>query len=351
MIVKEINGQQVMLLSYWDAGYVAVNVDDPTNPVYIGDTDFNNPDPEAAESGLVVEPEGNAHQAEFSLNNDYIIGSDEDFAPYSVVARNTTEGTEFSATQGSGTPKIDQDTSLQGQTKFVGRACNGDAAVPAGDGTQVAVVERGVCAFTEKVANVEAAGGYEGVIVFNREGADACSDLVNMSVEGNIPALFVGRNTGYSFFDEPYDEQACRSGSDQAPIALGTTGDSVNAEAIFDGWVYVHLFKNGAGELQELDTHAIPEAHDPAYAEGFGDLSVHEVAMSERRNDLAYFSYYSGGFRVAKIQNEQLVEVGSFVDPGGSNFWGVQVFEQGGKEYVAASDRDFGLYILKYTGP
>lgn len=350
MVVKEINGQQIMLLSYWDAGYVTVNVDDPTNPVYIADNDFNNPDPEAAESGLVVEPEGNGHQGEFSLNNDYIIGADEDFAPYSVIARNTTDGTEFSATQGSGTPQIDSDTSLQGQTKFVGGACNVDAAVPAGDGTQVAVVERGVCAFTEKVANVEAAGGYEGVIVFNREGADGCSDLLNMSVEGGIPSLFVGRDTGYAFFDEPYDEQACRSGSGQAPIALGTTGDSVNVEAVFDGWGYVHLFKNGAGKLQELDTYAIPEAHDPAYAEGFGDLSVHEVAMSERRNDLAYFSYYSGGFRVAEIQKDKLVEVGNFIDQGGSNFWGVQVFQQGGKEYVAASDHDFGLYIFEYTG-
>ena len=30
--------------------------------------------------------------------------------------------------------------------------------------------------------------------------------------------------------------------------------------------------------LTELDTYAIPEAMDPDFAEGFGDLSVHEVA-------------------------------------------------------------------------
>jgi hypothetical protein len=33
--------------------------------------------------------------------------------------------------------------------------------------------------------------------------------------------------------------------------------------------------------------------------------------MSKERNDLAYFSYYAGGFRVAKIQDGNLCEVGA----------------------------------------
>ncbi len=77
---------------------------------------------------------------------------------------------------------------------------------------------------------------------------------------------------------------------------------------------------------------------------------MHEVATSQTRADLAYFSYYAGGFRVTKIVNDRLVEVGHFIDQGGNNFWGVQVFQQGGQEYVAASDRDLGLYIFRYTG-
>ena len=39
-----------------------------------------------------------------------------------------------------------------------------------------------------------------------------------------------------------------------------------------------------------------------------------------------------------------------YIDVGGNNFWGVQVFQHDGQEYVAASDRDFGLYIFRYTG-
>ena len=356
MIVKQIDGRQIMLLSYWDGGYVVLDVTDPRNPTYVADSDFTNPDPEAALYGLAVKPEGNAHQAEFSLNNDYIVAADEDFSPYSVVARNTTDNVEFQATQGSDTPRIDADTSLTGQTVFVGRACTGDPAVPAAGAAKIAVVERGLCTFTEKVANVEAAGGYAGVIVMNREGSDACTGLVNMSVEGNIPALFVARDTGFGFFNVPYDNAACLDATPQlAPIAIGTLGDSVDVKAVFDGWGYVHLYKNGKGKLTELDTYAIPQAFDPAKASGYGDLSVHEVAMSQVRNELAYFSYYSGGFRVAKIvgkgNNAKLEEVGHFIDADGNNFWGVQVWQYRGKEYVLASDRDYGVYIFEYTGP
>ena len=88
---------------------------------------------------------------------------------------------------------------------------------------------------------------------------------------------------------------------------------------------------------------------DPRYADGYGDLSVHEAATSPTVPNRIYFSYYSGGFRVLEIQDEKLVEVGKFIDQDGNDFWGVQVFAQGGKEYVAASDMDFGLYIFQYT--
>lgn len=359
MIVREIDGRQIMLLSYWDGGYVTLDVTDPANATYVGDTDFTFPDPEAAESGFTVDPEGNGHQAEFTLDNQYIVAADEDFGPFRATATNTTDGTEFSATQGSDTPALPEGGTLEGTTVFVGRACPGDPAVPAATGPgQFAVVERGLCTFTEKMANVEAAGGYEAVIVFNREGSDACTGLVSMLIEGSIPALFVGRDVGFDFFNAPYDDDACQAGDGtaQAPIDIGTVGDTVSFESFFDGWGYVHLYANETDTMTELDTYAIPEAHDPAFASGFGDLSVHETATSLVDSGLAYFSYYAGGFRVARVTEHPdgsvtLDEVGHFIDEGGNNFWGVQVFERDGHEYVAASDRDFGLYIFEYTGP
>jgi hypothetical protein len=46
------------------------------------------------------------------------------------------------------------------------------------------------------------------------------------------------------------------------------------------------------------------------------------------------------GFALEEIQDGKLVDVGHFIDQGGNNFWGVQVFQRNGKEYVAASDMD-----------
>ena len=353
MVVKQIGGRQVMLLSYWDAGYVAIDVTNPLNPTYIGDTDFTNPDPEALESGFTVKPEGNGHEAEFTQDNRYVVGADEDFAPYALEGLNVTDSTPITASQGSNTKALTGGT-VEGTSVFVGRACPGDPAVPAGDPTKadIAVVERGVCTFTEKVASVIAAGGYDAVLIFNRTGSDACEGSIGMTVEGDIYTFGVApRSQGFAIFDADYSKDACNGGTGQSlPVAIGTKGDTLRFTSTFDGWGYVHLFRYGNGKMQELDTYAIPEAHDPAFASGFGDLSVHEAATSPTRADLVYFSYYSGGFRVAQIENDELVEVGHYIDVGGNNFWGVQVFQSGGQEYVAASDRDFGLYIFRYTG-
>lgn len=354
MVVKEIDGRQVMLLSYWDAGYVALDVTDPLAPTYIGDTDFTDPDPQAAESGFTVPPEGNGHQSEVTRDDVYLIGADEDFAPYNLQGLNVDDNTVITASQGSNTTPLVGAT-IEGASVFVGRACIGDPAVPAGGaGVQIAVVERGLCTFTEKVANVIAAGGYEAVLIFNRTGTDGgCDESLGMTVAGDIPTFGVApRGQGFAIFDEPYSDADCLAGTGPArlPVDVGTVGDTLRFSSAFDGWGYVHLFEYGSGKMTELDTFAIPEAHDPAFATGFGDLSVHEVATSAVRDDLAYLSYYSGGFRVLKIDSGALVEVGNYIDAGGNNFWGVQVFESGGEEYVAASDRDSGLYIFQYTG-
>lgn len=333
MIVKEVEpGVFHMLLSYWDGGYVVMDVTDPRNATYVADSDFTDPDPEAAESGFIVRPEGNAHQAEFTRDDKFIVAADEDFGPYKVVPKIPEESKEFDATQGTDVPQIDQDDPLSGEVVLFGRACNGDPNPGNGDaistpsGQQIALVERGLCTFSEKLANVEAAGGYEGAIVFNRQGSDGCSDLLTMAVQGGIPALFVGRDTGFDLMEvSGYDDPACRANAQPFPystVPIGTVGDFVDISAIFDGWGYVHLYANEAGKLVELDTYAVPEAHDPAYAQGFGDLSVHEVAVSQAQDDLLYFSYYAAGFRVARIEGNEIVEKGFFIGEGGNNFGG-----------------------------
>jgi hypothetical protein len=358
MVVKQIDGKQIMMASYWDGGYVKLDVTEPTTPVYLADSDFPNPDTIGAQRGLVtqdgtpVPPEGNAHQAEFTGDDRFVIGADEDFSPYATIARNVDDETDLVLSSGSDTRKLETGSTVTGPTVFVGRACNGDAAVPAPTADdQVAVVERGLCTFTEKVANVERAG-YSAVVVFNRTGSDGCNNALGMSVEGGIYAFGVApREQGFDLFDVAYDDAACLADTTgaQSGIPIGTPGDTVTFGSYFDGWGYVRLFDSKS--MEELDTYAIPEAHDPAFADGFGDLSVHEVATSTQQDDLAFLSYYSGGARAIRIVGNQIREVAAFIDEGGNNFWGVEAFEQDGQEYVALSDRDFGLYILKLSEP
>src|SRR6266508_2163424 len=66
MVVKKIGNKWLMLVSYWDAGYVVLDVTDPARAKYVADSDFTFPDPEAFESGFTVDPEGNGHEAEFT---------------------------------------------------------------------------------------------------------------------------------------------------------------------------------------------------------------------------------------------------------------------------------------------
>jgi hypothetical protein len=136
--------------------------------------------------------------------------------------------------------------------------------------------------------------------------------------------------------------------------------------SIFDGWGYVHLHDATQPNLPILDSFAIPEALDPAFAFGFGDLSVHEVKTDPRPGvNLAYFSYYDAGFRVWEFDGTTgFTEVGFFIDEGGNNFWGVFPIgdEYAGHGYpsptgsfeeplILASDRDFGLYIFDFVVP
>jgi hypothetical protein len=349
MLVKRVGKRYVMNAAYWDGGYVLLDVTDPTpgNVTLIAESDFAELDEERLARGHEISPEGNAHQSELSPDNRWLVAGDEDFNPYRVVAEILSgphSGTEFTAISASGTPPIDADTDITGTPTFVGLACTASPP-PAGDG--VALVERGVCTFQEKLSNIVAAG-YDAGIVFNTVRPD-CLGLVFMAAEGDIPFVFVNRPTGLQLLNQALSADVCT----QASPPAGSPVADVSIEAVFDGWGYVRLFKTevpgkvgAAGSIESFDTFTIPEAQDPAFAEGFGDLSVHEVALDPKKN-LAYVSYYAGGFRVLKYGPAGLRQVGAFIDEGGNNFWGVEFHKIGTKEYVLASDRDFGLYIFR----
>jgi hypothetical protein len=373
MVVKEIGGVQTMLVSYWDAGYLKLNVEDPANPVIIGDSDFDQFDPLVTdpETGLGFErPEGNGHQSEFSHDNRFVLAADEDFAPYRIDFEITTgphvgpyDSSEFGFTRPVATLP---DGILNGPTVFGGRGCTSsvppDPAIPAADTAippgsldpgeeQIVVLSRGFCRFDEKIQNAQDAG-YEGVIIGNSHNGSNNGRFPDAAFCGSgdprtASAICVGHRAMHLLFDDNPEY----TGNDGTDIPHGASGAEMTGEPTFDGWGYTHLYRNAGDDLEAVDHFAIEEGIDERYATGFGDLSVHEFA-TDPTEYLAYSSYYAGGMRVFRFGDGGLEQTGKFIDEGGSNFWGVEEFTTpGGDRLFAGSDRDFGLYLFRYTGP
>ena len=382
IVVKEIDGRFIMLLSYWDGGYVLLDVTDPANAEFLGDTDFADVDPELLESLEVsLTPEGNAHQAEFTSDNRFFIGTDEDFAPYRTDEFEITSGPHAGVypsgiVPGGQAPAILDDLTLNGPVVYGGYGCPDSEPVPSpeeipgyldmleeGEET-ILVLQRGPVGdpsapeepcFPGEKAHEAAEAGWDAVVFVNHHTGEAAGGepfCGSGAFVDEIVAICTTHDAFHRLFDlEPFDPAAWSYPED---LPIGTVGAEIEVGSIFDGWGYVHLFD--AATLEELDTFAIPEAHDPDFAFGFGDLSVHEVAVDPQDASLAYLSYYSGGLRAIQIQCSnpddtstcELVEVGGYLDPEGNDFWGVETFV-GEDEftYILASDRDSGLWIFR----
>jgi len=373
-------GKWIMIASYWDGGYVLIDVTDPADPIVLGDTDFAAIDPELLEqTGIALTPEGNAHQAEFTADNRFFIGTDEDFGPYRARIVTDDGGVYDAGEFGWTVPISTIEGGVNGPTVFGGYGCpderdeipNASTLTLAPGEEAILVMQRGPsgdpdhghdsCFFSEKVETAQLLG-YDVAIIAQHHpgslegvGADAyfCGGQGHV-FEITIGALCVGHRAMHEFFDTTplYDLDDY---PETAP-AIGTVGDRISVTSQFDGWGYVHLFD--AATLEDLDTFAIPEAMDPDFAFGFGDLSVHEVATDPTDPSLAYLSYYAGGLRAIQIQCSdptdnstcELVEVGGYLDPNGNDFWGVEVLpepDNPGEVLILASDRDYGLFIFR----
>jgi LVIVD repeat len=399
MVVKNLGTEEdpnwVMLLSYWDGGFVRLDVNNPAKPVCLDDTDYPAIDPELADpanemvpdESRALTPEGNAHQAEFTIDNEFFIGGDEDFAPYRTGDFEITTGPNAGVypsviVPGGQPPAILEDLTLNGPVVYGGYGCPDSAPLPSpedipgyldmlaeGEET-IIVLQRGPvgdpsapeeACFPGEKAHEAALAGWDAVLFVNHHTGEAAGGEPFCGSGAFVDEIVAVCTTHAAFHRlfglEPLDPPWTYP----EDIAIGTIGEEIEVGSIFDGWGYVHLFDADTGE--ELDTFAIPEAHDPAFAFGFGDLTVHEVAVDPQDASLAYLSYYSGGLIAIQIQCDgvpydmdnppanksgcELVEVGGYRDPEGNDFWGVQTFVgDDGRTYILASDRDSGLWIF-----
>ena len=359
MTVKRMQGGRYeMLLSYWDGGWVRLDVDDPRHPRFIADSDF----PPREPFTRLAPSEGNAHQAEYSPRNRWILGTSEDFTPYRIDPFTITSGAdagEYPAGEFGFTVPISSDRyggAIAGPTVFGGLGCPSNevygeqAPVPPASELEAGAGE-------EKIEQAQLAG-YDAVVIANSHSGSvdgAQPDAVLCGSQGHeftptIAAVCIGHRAFHLLFGQ---EPGYTDLADEP--ALAAQGEDVEAVAKFDGWGHVHLIDRST--MEQVDAYAVEESTQEEYASGFGDLSVHEVAVDPNRPGLAYLSYYGAGFRVIKYHGRDLREVGRFIAPGGNNFWGVETHVMpesatrlAGETVVLASDRDRGLFIFQYTG-
>jgi hypothetical protein len=378
MVVKKIGRTWTLLVSYWDGGWVKFNVNDPSSPEYMIDSDYPLPDTLFPEFEF---PEGNAHQAEFTRNNRWIIGTDEDFSPYRLLNDQFTitsgpNAGDYPGGEFGWTVPITSypDGQINGPTIYGGYGCPDVSAdgtdnpapfdlpvppassLPADPGEEkVVVLQRGQCFFSEKVESAQDAG-YDAVLIANHHagsgfGADPDGSLCGSQGHDFTPTI-AGACIGHRAFHlllgttPNFDPPGPPHADDPA---IGTLGAEVLLASEFDGWGYVRLLD--AETMEQVDAYAIDEALDPAFASGFGDLSVHEVAVDPYKRNLAYLSYYAGGVRVIEYGPDGLEEVGHYIDEDGNDFWGIEVHKLRQLKkptVILGSDRDSGLWIFQY---
>jgi hypothetical protein len=290
-----------LYLSYWDAGVIILDVSDPAQPTRLGRTSYQQGE------------EGNAHSIDTADGETTLIQADEDFSPFELQFTSNAFDGPRPAVEGAGTPPIVErpGRELAAEVVHVGRGCPADPRpVPPGTGLadadpyladpagKIALIERGLCRFDNKIARAQQAGAV-GVIVYNNARPDEES-LVLMGIDSpvidgppgiagtqiTIPAVFVQRSTGLLL----------RDGA--APV-------TARAAAVFNGWGYLRFFdiSDPANPVQ-LSTFATPNTNNEAVALD-GTWSVHNPELlrdddGDETNTL-YVSWYNDGVRVLDI--------------------------------------------------
>ena len=396
------DGSWHLMVSDWDAGWVDVDVTNPASPKIISESDYAACDQVLQVAlGTCMQPEGNAHQGEWTSDGSIFLGTDEDQSPHRATPFEITTGPHAGVypsviVPGALAPATLPDLTLNGPTVYGGYGCPDSAPIPTPASVpgylgmlqpgeeKIVVLQRGPTGdpsapeapcFPGEKAHEAVLAGWDSVLFVQRH-AGAAGENPPFCGSGAFVDDVVGVCTNHEAYHRLFNTPPFTVADWTYPDgpAIGTVGERIEVGAIYDGWGYTRVLDTTAltrpkGKVKgfpsptEIAQITIDETADKNFAVGFGDISVHEVEVP--RGDpneggpnvdddkLAYFAWYSGGFRVFDISdpaNPQ--QVGFYVDANGNEFWGVALAEDpSGNRIVLGSDRDSGLWIFRYTGP
>ncbi len=322
-------------LANWDAGLILLDISDPSSPQLVSvaldpvngslDGEVNSHSVWPSEDGaIVVEGEEDFSAWEGSIPPSNLTLQNLNTIPGVAVATSVgdTFATPANQTSNAGTVTATDVTvtsgplagsffpaveftgnnfplgagSVSGNLVWIGQACNGDPFDNALSPGDIAVVRRGACFFSDKAANVAAAGG-AAMVLANNQASTPWSGL---------------RIWDYS---------------DPVNPVLASTFNTICSASTAPGGTC-----------------------DPA-----GTYSVHNVVVETTGNKVkAYVSWYWDGILVLDVTDPyNPVEVGRFLDNSTNNglandFWGI--YKETNSPWIYGSDRNGGLYILKEQG-
>jgi hypothetical protein len=314
----------IAYLSYWDVGFILLDISDPGNPRYLGRNTY------------APGEEGNAHSVWPANGGDLLLAADEDFSPggvrLEITAPSSLAGSIFAA-EGTIGPQVCGLGDVSGQIVYVGRGCVGDmfSANPSG---KIALIDRGTCTFRDKILRAQQAGATAAIIVNNAPGG--ASSPGGDSAGITIPSAMIS-------FDDGNRLKAALAGNQSVRARLSADPNAT--------WGFLRIFDlSDPTQPKQLGSFATERTRQCPPPDG-GWYTIHNPFVV---GNTAYLSWYSDGVRVLDISDPTSPhEIGFFVPPdrtdgrglrgGKSLVWGVYVLN----DLIFISDINTGLYILR----
>ena len=310
-------------------------------------------------------PRATPIRREFSHDNKFVLAADEDFdaVPRLLGAGRHRAATSSSASSRCGdarTPARRSPTDRADRRRHAASsatACDrGRRSRRATPGVNVAVVERGGCDFQVKMRERRVARLRRRDHLQRHDAAPRpAKTLLNMdfpSYTGDALSVLRparGRLRGSSARWTPR-RRAARRPTPAGGADRGRPGQ--HRRRLRRLGLHAPLRQRRATTSTAVDHFAIEEAHGRALRLRLRrpDACTSSPPTRPRTSPTAPTTRAACG--CCRSAPDGLDEVGKFIDEGGNNFWGVEIFDDAaGGRLIAASDRDFGLYLFRYTGP
>jgi hypothetical protein len=216
--------------SYWDAGFVLLDIADPARPLALGRTQY------------APDEEGNAHSAALSPDGRLLVGADEDFTVAvkgSLVSGPPDLPARVISTEAAFTRPLKESGHVSGALAAVGSACpEGEPphGIPGGDplradpAGRIALIDGALCHYALQLSRVEQAGAIAAVVVNVNPGPPVAMGTLPELPAVGIPAVMIRQDDGARL------REALANG---ATISM-TLGDDLAFE--YNDWGFLRLF-------------------------------------------------------------------------------------------------------------